>query len=575
MRTNFYVKYDLFDTTAAQDAIESAENNQPFADIKRLKNNAEIGKYTTLEHNFFTLDGSCKAFPDNPEDVAYLSDVQALESGYFIDDPVVKIKFTEKHSSVGLTLLFADFPPLEIEVTWKDLNGTLLSVMSYYPDSIEYFCENQVEDYGSLEICFIRCLPGHFAKLQGIKYGKVYNWDETTVKSGKIVSETDPTSNQIKTDKLTFTFIDAADEFNIGNLDGLHRVMQKRQHMSAYMDMRGKDLPMMLGNFFCDTVKTASNITTITAIDAKGMLAKSDFLNGRVYSGELAGDIIAEIMEAAGITDYTIDEVTMAMPLYGTLKIQTCQKALREVLFACGAIMQTSRRAGIEINQYNRDAVMTIRRTQKFSTSITVDPYVSDVTVNYNNWSIAFETSEIDKGEYGPGTHTIQFSSPVAELSISAGTIVDRHPYWITFNLPADVTGEVVISGKKYTNTSAAATASIQKIKSGETRNSKTFSGTLLNYEAASRVAAAILDYYQLQQIIQTQEIGDAETSGAWAEIENPVKEHGGFLACMESVTMDLTGGFVITAKSRGYYKIAEELYYNGELYAGDEVGII
>ena len=97
----------------------------------------------------------------------------------------------------------------------------------------------------------------------------------------------------------------------------------------------------------------------------------------------------------------------------------------------------------------------------------------------------------------------------------------------------------------------------------------------MLNYEAASRVAAAILDYYQLQQIIQTQEIGDEETSGAWAEIENPVKEHGGFLACMESVTMDLTGGFVITAKSRGYYKITEELYYNGELYAGDEVGII
>ena len=64
------------------------------------------------------------------------------------------------------------------------------------------------------------------------------------------------------------------------------------------------------------------------------------------------------------------------------------------------------------------------------------------------------------------------------------------------------------------------------------------------------------------------------EKAGDWAEVENTLQAHGNFVACIESISIDLVGGFIGTAKYRGYYKLTTEEYYSGELYADEEVGI-
>lgn len=285
--------------------------------------------------------------------------------------------------------------------------------------------------------------------------------------------------------------------------------------------------------------------------------------------------MIEEIMTAAGIEDYTVEEEVAQTPLYGTLKIQTCQKALREVLFACAAIMNTSRRSGIEIRKSTRKISTTIPRSRKFSTTLKADPYVSDVSVKYKTWVLDAAESEITKGTYDPGIHTIQLTSPAANMSASAGRIVKQMPYYVVLEIAGNARAEVTITGHKYVGTELATLSRIEHIKSGEVRNTKTFSGTLLNYESANKVADNILDYYQLQQIIQTRHLSAEEKAGDWAEVENTLKMHGNFVACIESLSVDLTGGFVGTAKCRGYYKITSEEYYSGELYADEEVGIV
>ena len=77
MRTEFFVEYDLFDTTALQDAEEITESNASFADMSLLKNNIAAPGYGTLEHNFFVLDGSMDEFPDEPDNLAYFSSGQS------------------------------------------------------------------------------------------------------------------------------------------------------------------------------------------------------------------------------------------------------------------------------------------------------------------------------------------------------------------------------------------------------------------------------------------------------------------------------------------------------------------
>lgn len=593
MKTEFFVDYDLYDTTALQDAAESTESNAPFADMGKIKDNIHSPSYGTLEHNFFVLDGSMDEFPDEPDSLVYFSKdfVQTnnnfqytgmeLFAGDDLDGPVdeafqsqsIAIDFTENHTSYGITLYFLNEYPTEIEVAWYDLFGVLKSRKRFFPDSLVYFCRNPVEGYGRIVITFLRALPYHNVKLQHIKYGTKITWGADKIKTGKLVNDTDPTSDKIKTDKLTFSFVDVDDEFNFGNADGLYRMLQKSQQMSPYEMVRGRKIP--LGTFFLDTYSTTKNVTKMSGIDYKGKLSHTDFTGGRIYNGEAAGAVIDEIMEAAGIGDYVVDEETRNMPLYGTLKIQTCQKALREVLFACGSIINTSHRDGVEILKYGRTVTSKIDRGRKFSTTYQIDKYVSDVTVKYKTWALESEVSEITKGTYGAGTHTIQFSSPAANVTASAGLILEQKPYYIVLKLD-EGQEEIIISGQKYVSEELAACSGIEHMKAGEVRNVKSFSGTLLDHNAAQRVADDILDYYQLQMIIKTKHLADDEKTGDWSEIENTVIDHANFVVAIESLSTDLTGGFISTSKCRGYFKDVTDYYFaDDELYADEGMGAV
>lgn len=574
MRAEFQVEYDLYDMTALQDARVSSGSNADFGNLGLWKEETRTPAYGTLEHNLFVLDGSREEFPDAPDDLAYFSSGQSGEDGTFSEIPSVTMQFAENHTSVGITLYFSDACPLEIEVVWYDLSGTEKSRKRYFPDAKVYFCENQVEEYGRIEVSFLRALPLHHVKLQGIKYGATIVWGSDSIKTGSLVNDTDPISDRIATDKLTFEFVDGTDSFNIGNAGGLHRTFQKTQRMMPYEVINGEKLP--LGVFFLDSNSTTKNVSRISAIDYKGMLDKADFKEGRMYAGEPAGNVIDEIMAAAGIRDYAVDEETAGTPLYGTLKIQTCQKALREVLFACGSIINTSRRAGVEIHRADRRITAKIPRSRKFSTTLQTDHYVSDVSVKYKTWTLEDKISEITKGAYGVGTHTIHLSNPAANMTINVGRIIKQTPYYVVIEIPAQARADVVISGQKYVGEELAVWSSVEHIKSGEVRSTKTFTGTLLNFASAQRAADNILNYFQLQQIIQTKHLSESEKSGDWVEIENVSRSYGNFIAAIESLSTDLTGGFISTAKYRGYYKLVADYHYaGGELYSGEEAGVI
>lgn len=567
MKTEFFVKYDLYDTTALQDAQESAASNAAFANIGLIKDEIEAPKYGTLEHNFFVLDGSCEEFPDNPDNLVYFSSAQSGADGTFEEEQKIVVDFTGNHTSIGITLHFLDAYPFELEIFWYDLKGIVKMRKTFYPDALIYFCKKQVVDYGKVEIVFKKTLPYHNVKLQHIKYGTTFVWGTDTINSGKLVNDTDQTGDKIKTDKLTFSFVDVEDEFNFGNENGMHLTFQRNQHMEAYEMVLGKKIT--LGTFFLDSVSTKKNVSKMTAVDYKGKLSNNDFMGGKMYDGTLAGTIIDEIMATAEIEDYTVDEEVASIPLYGTLKIQTCQKALREVLFATGSIINTSHRTNLEIRKYDRLVKHKVGVERKFSTSYKIDKYISDISVKYKTWVLDDKVNQITKGKYGVGTHTIKLTSPAANMVASAGTILEQTPYYVVLDVP--VAQEITISGNKYTGTELAASASIEHIKGGEARNAKSFTGTLLNFELAQATAERLLDYYQLQTVIKSKYIADSEKSGDWAEIENPVREYSNFVVAIESMSTDLTDGFITNATCRGYFKETTNFYYaDSELYAYD-----
>ena len=78
MRTECYVDYELYDTTALDDAEESSGSNSDFANIELIKSNVDAPPYMTLEHNFSVLDGGMQEFPDAPDNLVYFSAEQSV-----------------------------------------------------------------------------------------------------------------------------------------------------------------------------------------------------------------------------------------------------------------------------------------------------------------------------------------------------------------------------------------------------------------------------------------------------------------------------------------------------------------
>lgn len=196
--------------------------------------------------------------------------MQAGADGIFTKQPVIRIDFTENHTSIGLTFHFSETFPLEMEVTWYDLGGTYKSQKRFFPDKLNYFAENQVEEYGRIEIRFVRALPWHNVKLNYLEYGTTFIWGPDVIKSAKLVNDTDPISNQIKTDKITFDFVDPDDDFNIGKIDGLHKTLQKKQRMLPYEIVDGVKMP--LGVFFMESNSTTKMSPKYRRSTTKGCL---------------------------------------------------------------------------------------------------------------------------------------------------------------------------------------------------------------------------------------------------------------------------------------------------------------
>ena len=88
-------------------------------------------------------------------------------------------------------------------------------------------------------------------------------------------------------------------------------------------------------------------------------------------------------------------------------------------------------------------------------------------------------------------------------------------------------------------------------------------------------IAEKILDYYSLQLGLKIKILNEGDKPIDWAEVYNTNRNYGSYVAGFEKITTDLTGGFVSTAKLRGYYKLLADYYYTGELFAGEEIGDI
>lgn len=573
-RTSCKAEMKFIDVTALEDAELASSDNQEFGNLNLFLKESNQSDYATLELNRFLLDGSKNIMNGNPDDVGFWSKEKSDSSCSFTTHPSIDISFSTIHSSSGITLYFAEEYPVAVKLTWYTLAGTKLESETYYPDSMIYFCEKQVTNYGKLKIEILETqFPECYARIQYLLYGVLIEWNEDVIKEAKVNEEIDITSSTLPINTADVSIVDETNDFDIGNEDGSWKSIQKSQEINLTEVIDGEEIAC--GTFFMNDWSFSGNVASFSLIDLLGLMDKYTFESGTIYSSIKAGVIIDAIFASCGITKYTVEEEVYNTILSGYLAIQTCREALQMVVFACGAVADCSRSDTVKIYKPDRYVSYTIGTDRKFygNTSVELAEYVSGVAITCNKYSLESESSEIYNDVLSVGTTKIQFTEPylASSISVSGGTLTEVKTNYVVVSM--NTTGTCVITGRKYSKNEFTYQKNVDYIESGETENVKSFGTcTLYNASGLSDLAEWLLNYYKLRKVVKMKYIMQKERVGNWCNIRDTNGKTATTL--IENQEVDLAGGFVSDAVCRGYSIVITENYYAGsDLYmGGDEI---
>jgi hypothetical protein len=563
----------FIDVTALSDATVTTDDNQGIGSVGLFAEQTNQSDYGTFELNQFILDGSKSVLPENPNDIAFWSEALSKADCTFETNPKITITFKEQHTSSAITLYFEDEFPAELKITWYTSAGTKLVTETFYPDSLIYVCNQQIQNYGKVEIEFVKTtFPQRYIKLQYILYGKYIAWDKDMIQTAKVQEDIDVTSATLSINEADISIVDINNDFDAENENGAWKSVQKTQKVSLSEYLDGKIIPM--GAFFIDDFSFAKNIAKFKLIDAVGLLDKYTFYEGQIYNNVRAEVILNAIFATAGITKYTIDKEVGNTLLSGYLAIQTCRKALQQVCFACGAVADDSRSDIIKVYKPDRYVKSTVGTDRKFNgnTKASLEKYISGVNIEMKNYVLEEKTSDIYKKTLPAGDTKITFSSPYLPSSITAsvGTLKEVKTNYLIINMPT--AGECQIKGIKYANTTFSYEKRMDKIEAGETENIKKYSGcTIYNADILPDIADYLLGYHALRKKVGMKYLVNLEQVGNWANINSIGGKTSTTL--IESQTLDLTGGFIATATCMGYsIVVTEDVFAGTELYTGGDV---
>lgn len=581
--TNFYVDYALDNNDAQNDATMTATEYKPMSRIDLLPEGTEATKFISQEHNYVVLDGT---YTDTPGSIAFISEEMSDENGLFTDNPTITATFTRQHKSFMLTFKFVEDAPTKVRVCWW-LDSEIIYGMTQEWDGNETTCTvtHAIEAFDKLTIEFMQALPKRYIKLNRIEFGTTLHWDETIVKSATLVKGLNRLSDMLSIDTLNIELVDTSNIMNFANPMGVHTMFKRDQAMypiEILQDEGRAPETLPLGKFFLDTFTTEGNIGRISAYSYMGILDRIPYNGGGVYNGTLASVVLADIFAAAGLSagDYSIDSETANQQLYGVIKPTTCREALRQVLFACNSIVNTSHEQHIKVSKYSTGVIKDITRHNKTSTKVSSIEFVSGVKLSYTTYSLGSESTQITSGVFSVGSHTVSFDKPYTGLTITGGTIESSDAFSVTFS--SDGTTTITVSGTPYEETSSYVALN-KEVVSGEVENVIEYSTTLCNMDTATELAEKLLDYHKNNLRLQIQHYASNVTMDNSRFVENPNSDLDGFIAMFESRSIDLTGGFFDSATMVGKYDVSDRYYYAGkknaedsivELYAGED-GIV
>ncbi len=531
------IEYGGVAVGAKQDFLASAPAKESFVDLRDLnKTGAQIKNYgNPCEPYTVPLDGGTIPLPSehNGDNIGWWSNQTSNNSGTFDPPLVLTLTATDYYTSNGITVVFDTFNniyPTYMKAEWYRDNE-LLSETEYYPDKPRYFCANRVESYNKVIFSIQEInMPNTRLRLRDIEYGANMIFTGADLKNAKMLQQISPISLELPINTL---------DVDIYGKQANNLAFEEKQPMSVYFNEK------LQGTMFVQSAKqSAPNQWRITAEDYLGVLEDTPF-SGGIYKYKLAFDIIEEIFTVAKVP-YLIDEEMQEYWVSGYIPYTNCRAALMQVLFAIGAVADTSASAVVKIFEIGTESSQSIPLTRIMQgQTVSNDTRITAVELTAHEY---IQTQEIVTA-YTGGTENgmfITFSEPLYDLTIINGEILNSGTNFATIN----ASDNCVLQGKRYAHTTitkrkqnpSALATDIEKVVSVK-------NATLISTNNLDKILDLCYNYYSKTRKVAVkiaERTGkDASTSvGNILTVDTPLGSS--IKGVIESQSFKLVGGLLI-----------------------------
>lgn len=523
------------DVNAKSNSNPSMASKQPFSNLEKLKvdeNLITLIDYQTVgELNQTLLDNSQEAIQEtpNPDNIVLWSLSLSGSDCQFGINPILNISFSDVVTSTGITLYFWNFNNeycSEIKVRWYNSSDTLTSQKTFYPNNYEFVCSNYVEQYKRVEIEFVKtCWPKRFVKFYGIQFGERIKLTAKDIVNARLVEEIGITSQKLFTNQLECDIISLDKNFNIITNPGTYLGIQKNQQISIKND---DETPKEYGTYFIQESSVSGNIISMVANDLIKYLETQEFKGG-LYINSTFGSILDEIVSQANLlnvfggehTGVDVSTTIRNKPVSGYIPYTNCREALHQLCYATNVVANCKRGEKIKFFEIsaNKEDILNDNKIILDSLVIGNNDLYTGISVNGYSYNQSTEEKELENKEYEVGSHTIRFTSPYRNYSITGAEISLSGANFVTFYVSTQ--GTVTIKGYGYEEVVQQFTANNPSY-TGNTPSIKEMTNVkLVGPSVALSVAQNQLKLYLLKYKLTSDIYNISANVGGYVEIEN------------------------------------------------------
>lgn len=514
----------------------SSTNKKSYSNLKLLTaENSEIPKVAFLLPRYSKLDGNYANTADiSKEGISYISESISDDKCNFASNPVVTFSFTEKISSVGLTLTFNNHSGdycSDLLINWY-ANNQVIATKEYYLNDYSYFCYNVVDYYDKVTIEFKKTSkPFRNIFLASVLFGVKRIYTEKDIIDCNCFMEISPISDELSINTLSF---------DVRKEDDYEFDFQKRQLIQLYFDQQ------IYGNFYLKSGKKSNAYThTISAEDVVSILDTNSYVGG-IFNGQTAKEVIDDIFKGETF-QYYIDDELQNKKVYGYLPYDSKRKCLALVCFAIGGIVDTSFDERLFIYPLNTTKERDIKLSSIYSSnglSIKNDDIVTGVNLTVHKYVASKERSTELYKDVLNGEATIIFNTPYHSLTITGGTISKSGPNYAVIK---GTGAQVILTGFEYSDETQVLTMDNANIY----RNKKYVEVkdvTTITSENASEILSRIYDYYTQNESVSATILMGRNEIGSVVEIDTEFdgKRKGIIQSAQLSFTSEVKGDIEI-----------------------------